>query len=66
MTEVNKGFAQNITKVPSIVYGEIEGNRPVVFSKYNNERYGKGMKTEDIPGAANLNKKSMTSKSRKV
>ena len=51
MTEVNKNLAQNVGKNPSVFYGEIEGNRPVVFSKYNNERYGKGMKTEDIPGA---------------
>ena len=50
MTEVNKNV-YNKTNGYSLVYGEIEGNRPVVFSKYNNERYGKGMKTEDIPGA---------------
>ena len=50
MTEVNKNL-YNKTNGHSLVYGEIEGNRPVVFSKYNNERYGKGMKTEDIPGA---------------
>ena len=50
MTEVNKN-TYNKTNGYSLVYGEIEGNRPVVFSKYNNERYGKGMKTEDIPGA---------------
>ena len=50
MTEVNKNLCDK-TNGHSLVYGEIEGNRPVVFSKYNNERYGKGMKTEDIPGA---------------
>ena len=50
MTEVNKNV-YNKTSGESLVYGEIEGNRPVVFSKYNNERYGKGMKTDDIPGA---------------
>ena len=50
MTEVNKNI-YNKTSGESLVYGEIEGNRPVVFSKYNNERYGKGMKTDDIPGA---------------
>ena len=48
MTEVNNN---DKSKVDSIVYGEIEGNRPVVFSKYNNQRYGKGMKTNDIQGA---------------
>ena len=48
MTEINKN---NDNKIDSLVYGEIEGNRPVVFSKYNNERYGKGMNTLDIPGA---------------
>ena len=42
MTEINKN---NDNKIDSLVYGEIEGNRPVVFSKYNNERYGKGMNT---------------------
>ena len=52
MTEVNNNFTDKKKPSPqSLVYGEIEGNRPVVFSKYNNERYGKGMKTEDIPGA---------------
>ena len=51
MTEVNKRFNVNKNNAEPLVYGEIEGNRPVVFSKYNNERYGKGMKTEDIPGA---------------
>ena len=52
MTEVanNKNKSKNCFN-QSLFYGEIEGNRPVVFSKYNNERYGKGMKTEDIPGA---------------
>ena len=50
MTEVNKNV-YNKTSGESLVYGEIEGNRPVVFSKYNNERFGKGMKTDDIPGA---------------
>ena len=48
MTEINKN---GNNKIDSLVYGEIEGNRPVVFSKYNNVRYGKGMKTQDIPGA---------------
>ena len=48
MTEINN---RDDNKINSLVYGEIEGNRPVVFSKYNNERYGKGMKTIDIPGA---------------
>ena len=47
MTEINSNDRNN----DSLVYGEIEGNRPVVFSKYNNERYGKGMKTDDIQGA---------------
>ena len=52
MTEVNNNFTdKKKPSLQSLVYGEIEGNRPVVFSKYNNERYGKGMKTEDIPGA---------------
>ena len=51
MTEVNKRFNHYKNKTTPLVYGEIEGNRPVVFSKFNNERYGKGMKTEDIPGA---------------
>ena len=51
MTEVNKRFNHYKNKTTPLVYGEIEGNRPVVFSKLNNERYGKGMKTEDIPGA---------------
>ena len=49
MTEINNFGSKN--KIDSLVYGEIEGNRPVVFSKYNNERYGKGMKTGDIEGA---------------
>ena len=48
MTEIN---SNGKNKVDSLVYGEIEGNRPVVFSKYNNQRYGKGMKTDDIQGA---------------
>ena len=48
MTEINNNGKNSID---SLVYGEIEGNRPVVFSKYNNERYGKGMKTSDIQGA---------------
>ena len=48
MTEINNNGKNSID---SLVYGEIEGNRPVVFSKYNNERYGKGMKTNDIQGA---------------
>ena len=47
MTEINNGK----NKADSLVYGEIDGNRPVVFSKYNNVRYGKGMKTNDIEGA---------------
>ena len=51
MTEVNKNLSNPKDIAQPVVYGEIEGNRPVVFSKYNNERYGKGMKTEDIPGA---------------
>ena len=52
MTEVNNNLSnRNKNGRPSLLYGEIEGNRPVVFSKYNNERFGKGMKTEDIPGA---------------
>ena len=38
-------------KVEPKLYGEIEGNRPVVFSKFHNERYGKGLKTDDIIGA---------------
>ena len=49
MTEINNNNEKN--GIDSLVYGEIEGNRPVVFSKYNNERYGKGMKTNDILGA---------------
>ena len=48
MTEIN---SNGKNKVDSLVYGEIEGNRPVVFSKYDNQRYGKGMKTNDIQGA---------------
>ena len=48
MTEINSNGRNNID---SLIYGEIEGNRPVVFSKYNNERYGKGMNTNDIQGA---------------
>ena len=53
MTEINNNISagNNQKHVDSLVYGEIEGNRPVVFSKYNNERYGKGMKTTDIQGA---------------
>ena len=38
-------------KTEPALYGEIEGNKPVVFSKFNNERYGKGLKTSDIIGA---------------
>ncbi len=49
MTEINNNhITGGNNQVDSLVYGEIEGNRPVVFSKYNNERYGKGMKTSDI------------------
>ena len=55
MSEINKN---GNNKIDSLVYGEIEGNRPVVFSKYNNERYGKGMKTHDIPGAQPSTKSS--------
>ena len=40
MTEFNKNL-YNKTNGYSLAYGEIEGNCPVVFSKYNNERYGK-------------------------
>ena len=32
-------------------YGEIEGSKPVVFSKYHNEKTGCNLKTEDIEGA---------------
>jgi hypothetical protein len=55
MTEINRNGKD---KIDSLVYGEIEGNRPVVFSKYNNERYGKGMKTSDIQGAQPSTKSS--------
>ena len=55
MTEINSNGKD---KIDSLVYGEIEGNRPVVFSKYNNERYGKGMKTSDIQGAQPSTKSS--------
>ena len=55
MTEIN---SNGKNKIESLVYGEIEGNRPVVFSKYNNERYGKGMKTSDIQGAQPSTKSS--------
>ena len=32
-------------------YGEIEGSKPVVFSRFNNEKTGCNLKTEDIEGA---------------
>ena len=47
MSEINTTSGKKEPKL----YGEIEGNKPVVFSKFNNERYGKGMKTSDIIGA---------------
>ena len=46
-----------ITEIPSL-YGEIEGNKPVVFSKFNSEKYGKGLKTNDIEGAQSNTKSS--------
>ena len=55
MAEIN---SNGKNKIDSLVYGEIEGNRPVVFSKYNNERYGKGMNTNDIQGAQPSTKSS--------
>ena len=57
MTEVNTSKYSK-KNIQPILYGEIEGNHPVVFSKYNNERYGKGMKTDDIPGAQPTTKAS--------
>ena len=57
MTEINNN-KYNKKDIQPLFYGEIEGNRPNVFSKYNNERYGKGMKTEDIPGAQPTTKAS--------
>ena len=57
MTEINKN---STNKIDSLVYGEIEGNRPVVFSKYHNERYGKGLNTLDIPGAQSDTKSNLS------
>jgi hypothetical protein len=54
-------YTLNYLNGESYTYGEIEGNKPVVFSKYNTEKDGKGNKTDDIE-YAQPNTKSILNK----